>query len=551
MSTDLATETLDRWNQMKSKRQRWDTVWDLAARYCMPRKGDILSQSTFRVEPDTNIYDSTAEEACDLGAAGMMTHLMPAGEKWFRFQPKDKNASDDLRAWFDQVTDITTDAIYSSNFYLTAHEDCIDGLAFGTSAYLLDKGDNDEEPLNFTSVPVGTFCIEENCYGRVDTVGREWKWTVRQAVQRWGEDKLGEQQKKAFRSDKAAERNREFTYLHFVEPRKDSGYKGGHVSGTKRPIRSLYICIEDKQVIEEEGYYTMPYFCSRLSRTNNQPYGSGPGIKCLPETRLVNGMERDILIWIELMGNPPWLMPEDGGFTPDNRPGGITYWDSTNQNNKPEQIQMKNRPDLAEMKTEQKRERIRRAFYNDLFQMLTNMDEQKREKTAYEVQQMVAEKLLLFSPLFARYVVEKLNPMLSRVFDMLFRNGSYPPLPVGLQQGSGYDITYISKIALAIKAAETQSFVTMLQLIASAAAIDPSVVNVVNVRDGIRDVARNLGVSSKLIRSNRDVDRLTAQQQKALQEAQAAQTMEMATRSAKNLGPDAQKAATEAAAAAA
>jgi hypothetical protein len=549
MSTDLATETLDRWNQMKSARMNWETQWDEAARYIMPRKGNILSQISPGSSQTINLYDSTAEEAAGVGSAGMMTHLMPAGEKWFRFQPKAKDAPDALREWLDQVTDIATDAIYSSNFYLTAHEDCTEAMVFGTSCYLLEEGKRNK--LNFINVPVGSFCIEEDCEGLVDTVAREWKWSVRQAVQKWGVEKLGDQQRKAFNSDKPADRNQVFTYLHFVEPRKDSEYKGGPVAGSKRPVRSLYVCVEDKQVIEEDGYYTMPYFCSRLERSNNETYGRGPGLKVMPEVKLVNAMERDILTWTELMGNPPWLAAEDGSSTPDNRPGGITYWDSTNPANKPEQIVLKNRVDLAEQKTEQKRDRIRRAFFNDLFQMLTTMDEQKREKTAYEVQQMVAEKLLLFSPLFGRYVVEKLNPMLTRVVDVLARSGMLPPVPDEIMQGAEYEITYVSKIALAIKAAETQSFVTMLQLVTDAAAIDPSVVNVINIREGVREVARNIGVSSRLIRNNREVDKMTAQQQKAMQEAQAAQTMEMATRSAKNLGPDAQKAATEAAAAAA
>jgi hypothetical protein len=229
----------------------------------------------------------------------------------------------------------------------------------------------------------------------------------------------------------------------------------------------------------------------------------------------------------------------------------VTYWDATSAANKPEQVSLKNRVDLAEQKTEQKRQRIRNAFYNPLFQMLTNMDEQKRQKTAYEVQQMVAEKLILFSPLFGRYVVEKLTPMLTRVVDILARSGMLPPVPAEVQRGAEYEITYVSKIALAIKAAETQSFVTMLALVEQAATMDPSVVNLFKIRDGMREVGRNIGMSSKLFRNDREVDAMTAAQQKAAQAAQAAQTMEMATRSAKNLGPAAQEQATEAAAAAA
>jgi hypothetical protein len=542
--SDQATDILSRWQQMKTARMNWDVRWDECARYIMPRKGNILTKNTPGEQQTINLYDSTAEEAAGIFAAGMMTHIMPAGEKWFRFQPKPgSEASDELKTWLDQVTDIATDAIYSSNFYLTAHEDCLDAGVFGTSVYLCEEGKRNK--LNFISIPVGTFAVEEDCEGMVDTVGREWQWTVRQAAQEWGKENLGKQQQEALNSADPNARNRTFTYVHFVEPRADSGYAGGPAIAPKRPIRSVFICVEDKQVIMESGYYSMPYFCSRLLRSNNEVYGRGPGIQVMPEIKLVNAMERDLLTWIELMGNPPWLAPDDLSGQIDNRPGGVTYWDSTNQNAKPEQLQLKGRVDLAEQKTEQKRNRIRMAFYNPLFQMLTNMEEQKREKTAYEVQQMVAEKLLLFSPLFARYVVEKLNPMLARVVDVLARSGMLPPPPEDAN-GAEYEITYVSKIALAIKAAENQSFATMVQLVNSVAeALDPAARNVVKWTEGVREIARNVGMPSRLLRSDREVQQLTAQQNEAAAAAQQAQTAELASRSVKNLGPKAQERAAE------
>jgi hypothetical protein len=541
---DLATDILSRWASMKTARMNWEVRWDEAARYIMPRKGNILTKNTPGEQQTINLYDSTAEEAAGIFAAGMMTHIMPAGEKWFRFQPKNRDASDDLEDWLDQVTDIATDAIYSSNFYLTAHEDCLDVGVFGTSMYLAEEGKRNK--LNFINIPVGTFAIEEDCEGMVDTVGREWKWTARQAAQKWGKEKLGKMQLEALEAKEPTSASRVFTYIHFVEPRHDSGYEGGPAAGNKRPIRSVYLCVEDKQIIEEGGYYSMPYFCSRLLRSNNEIYGRGPGIQVMPEIKLVNAMERDILIWTELMGNPPWLAPDDLSGQIDNRPGGVTYWDATSSANKPEQLILKNRVDLAEQKTAQKRTRIKQGFYNDLFQMLTNMEEQKREKTAYEVQQMVAEKLLLFSPLFARYVVEKLNPMLERVVDLLARSGMLPPLPDSVE-GADYEITYVSKIALAIKAAENQSFATMMQLVAAAQELDPAARNVVKWADGVREIGRNVGMPARLLRSEREVAALTAQQMEAAQQAQMAQTAEMATRSVKNLGPQAQAKAAEAA----
>jgi hypothetical protein len=306
----------------------------------------------------------------------------------------------------------------------------------------------------------------------------------------------------------------------------------------------LYLCVEDQQVITEGGYYTMPAFCSRLLRSNNEVYGRGPGIQAMPEIRLVNAMEQDILTWTELMGNPPWLAPDGSSSTPDGRPGGITYWDASNPNNKPEQVTLKNRVDLAETKTEQKRNRIRRAFHNDLFQLLTNEQVRQKIKTATEVQEMVAEKLLLFSPLFARYTVEKLTPMLERVLDIGIRSGLVDPPPPEIQ-GTPYQVAYVSKIALAIKAAETRSFVALANLVTGLSPFVPGIMNVVDWNQGVRDAASSFGVSTKLIRSDREVATITEQQQRQAMAMQAAQTAEMASRTVKNMGPQAQEQATE------
>lgn len=543
MADQTATDIIARWGRMKADRSSWDILWDTLAKYIMPRKGNILTKLTPGQDQTIDLYDSTAEEAAGVFAAGTMTHIMPAGEKWARVESDDPDAPDEIRAGFDELTDRVMQLIHTSNFYLTAHEDLLDDGIFGTSLWLLEPGK--KHLLNFINIPVGTFAVSENAEGMVDTVGREWKWTARQAAQFWGREALGKQQQEALTSKNPTDCEKQFTYVHLIEPRDDSGYAGGPVSGTKRPIRSIYVCLEDQQVIAEGGYYTMPALCSRLLRSNNEVYGRSCGMACKSEVLVVNAMERDLLVWIEKMGNPPWLQPDDSASAPDNRPGGVTYWDATNPNNKPEQLEPKGRVDLAEMKTEQKRNRIRSAFYNDLFKMLTTFDEVKRQKTAYEVQQMVYEKLILFSPIFARYVTEKLNPTFERIVDMMARAGM---LPVALQgiPGLQYKVTYVSKIALAIKAASTQSYVQMLQLVEAAAAIDPAARNVLDVVEGLRMTGANLGVPAKLLRSNRDVQRITAAQQAEARAAQAAATAEMTTRSVKNMGPEAQREATEA-----
>lgn len=540
-------DIIARWNGMKTARMNWDVLWDQCARYISPRKGNILTKNTPGQEQTNRIYDTTAEEALGIGAAGLVTHIVPAGERWLRLEPKARNSSPALASWLDEVGERVLQVFYESNFYETIHEDFLDALDFGTSCLLVDM--DPEAVANFVNVPVGTFAIAENDRGQVDTVAREWKWSARQAEQKWGRDALGDNVRKALESNNASDWSREFRFVHFVEPRKN-GYRGGPVAGPMRPIASYYICVEDMKMVDEDGYYSMPYCTSRLLRSNNEIYGRGPGVQTLPRIKMVNGLVRDYIAAVEKLVNPPWLMGEDSAFRLDNRANSQNYWDTTNPAGKPEQVQLKNNVQWCKDMIDEERQAIRRAFYNDMFQMLTNIEEVKREKTAYEVQQMVAEKLVLFSPMFGRITREKLNPAVARVLDLMirasepfWRNGQEGVLPVPppeAQAGAGYNIVYVSKIALAIKAAENQSFATMMTLIEQAAALDPSIANLIKWNDGVRRVAHNVGLPPSLLRTDREAAKITADQQAAQQAAQSAQTGELATRAVKNLGPQAQ-----------
>jgi hypothetical protein len=537
-----AQQIISRWNSLKTEQTNFRTLWDDAANYIMPRKGQIVSTTSPGQSQTIQLYDTTAEESALVFGAGLLAQLVPPGEVWMRFEPSNPNASEVTRAWYSECTDRAIKAVYASNFYLAIHEDFLDAGIFGPSCTYVEEGK--KRLLNFVHIPVGSFyCCEDN-EGAVDTMFRDWKWTAAQAMQQWPNGKFGKQLAAAASASDPKDKDRKFTFIHAIYPRQE--HRSGEVEGKLRPIASCYVCLEDQNVIEEGGFYEMPAAVSRLLRSNNEVYGRGPGIQVLPEIKLVNRMELDLLLALEQAVKPGWLMPDDSAYRPDNRPDGITYWDASNPNNRPERLQSNARIDLGEQKTEQKRQRIRSAFFVDMFQMLSNASEMKREKTAFEVAQMVQEKLILFSPMFARLTQEKLNPLLERVFNIMFRAGMFPPPPEEAMQDGGYEIVYVSKIALAIKAAQNGALMEMLQLCTEMANFDQSVPMVVKWREAFRDVARNRGTPQDWMRTDEEVDAMVAQMQEAQAAMQQAQTAEMAAGAVQKLGPAAQEKAAKA-----
>ena len=532
-----------RYDRLKGEQSNFRHLWQDAADYIMPRKGNIETVNTPGQSQTVQIFDTTAEQSALVFAAGLLSHLTPAGELWARFSAKE-DAPQDEKDWYDDCTQRALKVVHGSNFYLGWHEDCLDAGVFGSSLMLVEE--SEKGVINCINVPVGTFVWAENADGLVDTVMREFKWTASQAEQRWGADALPECIQQALKDP--AGKDRPFTFIHGIYPRVRGEWREGMVEGKLRRFASCYVCREAAEIVEETGYYEFPAAAGRLLRSNNESYGRGPGIQKLPSIKLVNRMKEDTLLAMEAGVKPGWLMPDDSAYRPDNRPNGVTYYDASNQNAKPERLESKARVDWAQAAIAEEQGTIRAGFYVDMFQMLSNAEQMKREKTAFEVSQLIQEKLVLFSPIFARIVQEKLNPFMERLFGVCLRAGVFlPPPPSVVARGAlNFEVDYVSKIALAIRAAMNQSLAMMMQLVSEMAVFDPTVAFIVNWGEAARDVMSNQGFPTRWRRSNEEVAAMI----KAQQEQLAAQTMpdaaEKLSTAAKNLGPKAQAAATQA-----
>lgn len=538
---------------MESSALNFMTRWQECANYIQPRKGNILTKLSPGQPQTILLHDTTAEQALLVYAAGLVSFLTPTSERWFRLEPRNKNATPEFKAWLDEASEEMAKEIGNSNFYEVWHEDCLDGGCFGSSLMRTDEHvDDPMELLGFTNIPVGTFWWREDSRGRVSIMARKWKWTAQQAMEEFGEDSLTPQLLKAYRSTDASTSAREFHFVELTKPRNKSDVTPGVTTPENRPWECLYVCVEDQDIIREDGYYENPYAGCRTMRSNNEVYGRGPGTQAMPEIKMVNRIEEDSSVIIERMAKPSWISPDDTAYTPDNRPDGVTFWDaSRGKDYKPEQIEQKNRVDLLESKLERKQKVIRDYFFNDMFKLLTSSEEMQREKTAYEVAQMVAERMILFSPIFGRITKEKLSPTIYRVFSIMYRNGRFKPLPVGIDPNLDFDVAYVSKIALAIKAIQNQALATAVQLITTMIQLDPSLVYLLKCQDAARQVLSNAGVPAAWMRSPSEVAALAAKQQEEQQRLQASQAALAGSQTIKNLGPQAQAAAGKGAAAAA
>jgi len=484
-------------------------------------------------------------------SAGQRNWLTPSNEVWFEYEvpeflgaPGREDDKDEAVLWLSQVSTIARREIARSNFYGQVNIDYDQIGVFGTGMMFVEEGKR--TALNFRQFKPWFLTIEEDDEGIVDSVHREFELTTRQAVQQFGLSNVGPMIAKAYAT--TAMLSRKWKFLHACFPREDSKklQDGGLKTAEAKPIASVYIAVEEKKVVEVGGYDEMPYLCSRFKSWGAPTcWGYSPAYLVLPEARQINYVSqyRDALA--ELKAYPRFIIPDSLDGDIDLRAGGetIVAADDMARGVTPKEWMTVGDDRAAEENMQRKADAINRAFYVDMFSMLGQLADKKM--TAYEIAQRLGEKLEQFTPVFDRRVTEFMNPMLMRVFGLLFRQGKFgqPPasLLVPVDGGRRLElampvIAITSRISLALKAQQAQGIINTLSVIQPMAEQKPEIWDNFDV-DGIaRTLARDYSMPSELIMPTRRMKKMREARQQVQAQQQAADLAQRMSASAADIG---------------
>lgn len=533
MATDrkeLAKRLLDRHAALKGERAAWDAFWQEVGDYVMPRKAQVLEQtdapSTVKQQV---LFDSTAIRANNILANGQLAWMTPHESSWFSFDPPpEMSGNDRVAQWFKRCSEIAHLEFSRSNFYSEIHELYLDRGAFGTAVIFCDTGKL--SALRFETWDVGSFSVAEDDEGYVDTVSREYCFTLRQAEQHFGRENLSEEMQKAL-GEAASDPKKldaRYTFLHMIYPRSPEEIDPEKVDPENMPIASVYIDQKAKQVVKVSGYRELPFFVTRFLKWGKAPYGWSPSWIALPDSRQLNFLEKNLDALAEVTAFPRMLVPQNYAGDFDLRANGVTYFDPNNPNAVPREWMTGGRYDVGLDRANRKQRAIEDAFHVDLFQMFS---QQEKQMTATEVSERAAEKLIQFSPTFARMTTELFNPMLRRAFALLLRGGYFPPPPPeALAQDAGGPylpepkISYSSRIAMSIRALENNAFNRTLAMMMPVAELRPDILDNFDFDRIVRAMARNDGMPSEWMLDAEVVKQMReARAQAAAQQAQMEQ----------------------------
>ena len=503
---ERAKSIIDHYNALQASRSTWISHWRDICKYVLPRKTDLFSDArTPGSKKMSGVYDCEAIMDNDIFAAGMYGHLCPPNQRWFMLGPgsSPEGIPEDHRHWYQETTRVLHEELGVSNFALVMPENFRNMGSVGTSDIYVEKGDPGMPTLVFKDIFLSDFCVEENAKGMVDKLYRRLSFKPNQAIKEFGEENVTQNIRDAAEDDK--KRLDDFHFIHATFPRDERDED--KLDNANMPYASLYVDEKNKKIVSESGYHEFPHIVGMLDKETGESYGRSPGMKMLPEIKLLNKMVKTTIVAAEKIVDPALQAPHDGFLYPfRTAPGKINYY-RAGTTDRIEPLETKGNVNLGLEMEDRRRANLQRAWFVDLFLMLA----EKKNMTATEVLERVEEKLIILGPILGRMFV-MFNHLIDRCLGILFRAGKLPPVPDGLHM---YEVQYVSKLALAMKLLEVKAFNETMGYIAPIVEGMPHVMDNYDEDKIVRGISERSGMPTEWMRDTDEVTMIRTQRREA------------------------------------
>lgn len=481
---DIAEDIIKRHAKAEGDRGTWESHWEEIARRVLPNyAGTFQGQGTRTVgqKNTEDMVDATAALALSRFSAAMESMLTPRNSTWHHLVPSEKTLMKDrdTRVWFDNLNDRLFKYRYApkANFASQQHEIYMSLGAFGTGCLYIDQLTGyGNKGLRYASVHLGEIYFLENHQGIIDTAMRKFELTARQALQKFGADKLPEDIAKA--AGDSAKSDTKFWFIHCVKPREEAeGYDPQRKDMQGMPIASYYIAVAKKKMVQNGGHHTFPYAISRYVVAPGELYGRSPAMLALPAIKVLNEQKKTVLKQGHRVVDPVLLVHDDGVLdTFSLKPGALNAGGVSADGKTLVHALPTGNLALAKEMMEAERAIINDAFLVTLFQILVD----NPQMTATEVLERSREKGALLSPTMGRQQSEAQGPMIEREIDLMMMQGLVDPMPPALLEARGeFDIEYDSPLSRAQKAEGAAGTMRTIQWAAEIVNVtqDPSVMD--------------------------------------------------------------------------
>lgn len=514
---------------LQRERQTYEAEWKDLAEHFLPNRGQWFLDKRNARRRSRKLVDGTPRYAARTLASGLMAGLTSPARPWFRLVTPDAGMMEygPVKEWLYIVEQRMRDVFTRSNLYNTLPVVYSELGVFGTMAMMVEE--DRDEVIRTSQYTIGSYWIANNSRLQADTFVREFEMTVRQMEQEFGRDALSEQARSLI---ECGNREQPMKVTQVIIPARNEGV--GSYDEPSMTYRGCYFETANGELenkfLMKGGFKERPFLVGRWEVTGDEAYGYGPASDALGDARQLQFDTRKKAQAVDKHVDPPMVgHPSLRNDQNALLPGVTTFVEMTAGNPgftpayviKPEIQQL--REDILDL-----RNNIRIAMFENLFLMLSQSD--RREITAREIDERHEEKLLMLGPVLERLNDEVLDPLVDRTFKIMTRrsrgywegilvgNPLIPPPPPELENVD-LRVEYISMMAQAQRMVATTGLEATAAFATAVGAINPEVIDKVDVDQLMDEYAQARGVPPTVIRS----DDMTAEIRRKRQAAQAAQ----------------------------
>jgi hypothetical protein len=283
-------------------------------------------------------------------------------------------------------------------------------------------------------------------------------------------------------------------------------------------------------MVRDSGYEEWPCAVARWRKNLSDPYATGLVFDALPTIRVLNESHKNKMLAVEMAAIGMWGAADDGVINPRQvviGPGCIipmrdqqSLWDITPGGN----------PQLCIVDLQQQEQAVRRALLADKLAL-----PQTGNTTATEINVRLEMLRQLLGPVFGRIQQELLQPLVTRAFGLLMRNGKIPPPPQEIASAT-INVRFVSPLARSQRMGEVNAMRQLTNDVMMAAQANPEILDKIDFDKMIDESAWALGVPMKIVRDEKAVDKIRQARAEAQQQQQEAQQQAMQQQAAMGQG---------------
>ncbi len=504
----MANDILLRMKQMEEVKEFYIPLWGNIGRYVNPRRELIRDSQRWDdrgKRRGKKVYDGSPNAALGVWADGMQGFMVAQSLRWFKSEMTDwrLNDIDEVRVFLQEYDEAMRAAFNRSNFYAVLGEWFRDAGAIGTATLYTEEDIVNKTEVHIPIHPREVF-ISENKFGEVDTVFRKFQLTARQAVQKFGEDKLSQ----AVTDNSKLHPEKMHEFIHAVFPNDEPMF--GKLDSTNKRFKSVYVETSNKgtpdgseSILREGGFDIFPYAVWRFRKNSDEIYGYSPAADAMTEILSLNQIGKTMLMAAQKSVESPLNVPEHMRGHVRMEPNGYNYFD-----NSKDIITAINTNTVFPIGIDREEKLIRLMEDKYRVEFFLTVTRSEREMTATEVVERKAEEATLMGPQVDRLVSEGLSKIFDIVSDIEDRAGRLPsPPPVLLESSGDISIQFTGPLAQSQKHMFALQPIRMgLAEIGQASVFFPNIIDRINEKKLSEKILDSTDFPQDLMNSDEEVE---------------------------------------------